>query len=75
MAAAAVAGITAPNIPPLIGGGPRFDTNRPSLLQPNKREDEVNILSPTLPYFDLPVKFFGRFNSCLFGLGPFFQST
>jgi hypothetical protein len=56
--AAAAAGITAPNIPPLIGGGPRFDTNRPS-LRPNKREEEVNILSPPLPCVDLSVEFFG----------------
>jgi hypothetical protein len=35
MAAAAVAGIIAQNIPLLIGGGPRFDTNRPSLGSPS----------------------------------------
>jgi hypothetical protein len=59
MAAAAVAGIPDQNIPPLIGGGPRFDTNRPSLLRPNKREEEVNILSPPLPCVDFSVDFFG----------------
>jgi len=73
MAAAAVAGITAQNIPHLIGGGPRFDTNRPS-LRPNKREEEVNILSPPLPCVDFSVEFFGPGSTPVsLGSGPIFN--
>jgi hypothetical protein len=74
IAAAAVAEIPDQNIPPLIGGGPRFDTNRPSLLRPNKREEEVNILSPPLPCVDLSVEFFGPGSAPVsLGSGPIFN--